>query len=102
MNLLVESRKQELADLCRRLKVRRLALFGSSLTPQFDEATSDLDFLVDFQPLAAGEYSRNYFSLLEGLEALFGKPVDLVEAPAVRNPYIQQEIAATQEILYAT
>jgi hypothetical protein len=102
MNLLVQSRKEELAELCRRFKVRRLALFGSSLTAQFDEATSDLDFLVDFQSSAAAEYSRNYFGLLEGLEALFGRRVDLVEAQAVRNPYVQREIAATQEILYAT
>ncbi|PYX95689.1 MAG: hypothetical protein DMG63_18520 [Acidobacteria bacterium] len=42
------------APLCRRFRVRRLALFGSSLSSEFDPGRSDLDFVVEFQPLASG------------------------------------------------
>jgi hypothetical protein len=102
MNALVEPRRKQLDELCRRFRVRRLALFGSYVTSQFDPATSDLDFLVDFQPLPTGEHSKSYFGLLAELEALFGKAVDLVEADAIRNPYVKQEIDRTQEIVYAS
>jgi uncharacterized protein len=102
MNSLIQQRSKELADLCRRFRVRRLALFGSSLTPQFNAERSDLDFLVEFESLSAGEYARTYFGLLEALESLFERRVDLVEAGAVRNPYVRQEIEANQETLYAT
>ena len=43
-----------LADLCRRHRVQRLELFGSAATGQDDPARSDLDFLVEFEPLADG------------------------------------------------
>jgi len=36
--------------LCRRYGVRKLELFGSATDGAFDPRTSDLDFLVDFDP----------------------------------------------------
>jgi hypothetical protein len=42
-----------------------------------------------------------YFGLLEALKQLYGRPMDLIEAGSVRNPYIRQEIEATQETVYA-
>ena len=100
MNEVILNRRSELAELCRKFHVRRLSLFGSSLTHEFDQARSDLDFIVEFQPLAAGEHSRAYFGLSEALQKLFGRPVDLVEHDAVRNPFIRQEIDRTQQIVY--
>jgi hypothetical protein len=48
---------------------------------------SDMDFLVEFDPLPPGGYADAYFGLLESLEALCGSPVDLVVASAIRNPF---------------
>ena len=42
-----------------------------------------------------------YFGLKEALEELFGRPVDLVEAGAVRNPYLKASIEQSRENLYA-
>ena len=39
--------------------------------------------------------------LKEALEDLFGRPVDLVEATAVRNPYLRADIERSRELLYA-
>jgi uncharacterized protein len=94
-------KREQIAELCRRHQVRRLALFGSAARQDFDPKRSDLDFLVEFQPLAPGTYARTYFGLLEALQQLFGRRVDLVEAGSVRNPYIRQEIETWQETLYA-
>jgi hypothetical protein len=92
---------QQLAELCRRHRVRRLALFGSAVREDFDPRRSDLDFLVEFEALPPGTYADAYFGLLEGLGRLYGRRVDLVEAGSVRNPYMRLEIEARQETVYA-
>lgn len=97
----VEEKRAEIAELCRRYRVRRLALFGSALRDDFDPLRSDLDFVVEFEPLPAGAYADTYFGLSTALEQLFERPIDLVESGSVRNPYIQREIEAQQETLYA-
>jgi predicted nucleotidyltransferase len=96
-----ERHRTELAALCRRFGVRRLEVFGSVATGGFQSTTSDLDFLVEFErPLGPG-YADRYFGLLEALEALFGRPVDLVVASAIKNPYFRESIDKTRVLLYA-
>jgi len=95
-----EEKRDQLAKLCRQHRVRRLALFGSALREDFDPQRSDLDFLVEFQPLPLGEHASTYFALLQALAELFARPIDLIEAGSVRNPYLRQAIEARQETLY--
>jgi uncharacterized protein len=64
-------------------------------------STSDLDFLVEFEPLAEPAYAQAYFSLKEGLEALFHRPVDLVTLPALRNPYLRSRVLVERQAVYA-
>jgi hypothetical protein len=97
----VSLKHEQLAELCRRHRVRRLALFGSAQREDFDPVRSDLDFLVEFEALPPGVYAHTYFGLLEALKQLYGRPVDLLEAGSVRNPYIRQEIEATQVTVYS-
>ncbi|HKI01903.1 MAG TPA: nucleotidyltransferase domain-containing protein [Thermoanaerobaculia bacterium] len=101
MQRIIAERRQDLADLCRRFGVRRLELFGSATGKGFDPDASDVDFLVDFHPVPHGVLADNYLGLLEALEALFGKPVDLVMIAAVRNPYFLQGIEPSRTLLYA-
>jgi predicted nucleotidyltransferase len=91
----------EVESLCRRYRVRRLELFGSAATGRFQPGKSDLDFLVEFEPLPAGTYADTYFGLMEAFEELFGRPVDLVVAAAIRNPYFRQSVERTRQLLYA-
>jgi len=101
MNQQVEQKREQIAAICREYHVRRLALFGSALRDDFDPSRSDLDLVVEFEPLASGTYASTYFGLIEALERLFDQRVDLVEAGSVRNPYFRQEIELHQEPLYA-
>ncbi len=97
----VAARRRELEDLCRRFGVRRLDLFGSAARGDFDPARSDLDFLVEFDRDAPGAMSfATYFDLKDALEALFGRSVDLVEAGAIRNPYLRESISRSQESIF--
>ena len=86
----ISSHREELEQLCRRFHVRRLDLFGSASSDDFNPARSDLDFLVEFEPEASS--FDIYFGLKESLEALFGRSVDLVESSAIRNPYFKASV----------
>jgi len=99
-SVLAESRA-EVEKLCRKFHVRRLEIFGSALGKSFDCATSDLDFLVEFESLPAGEYSTAFFAFKEAMERLFGLPVDLVIPSAIRNPYFRQSVEQSKALLYA-
>ncbi len=101
MRRAIAERSERLADLCCRYGVQRLDLFGSATRTDFDKMRSDIDLLVQFEkesPL--GAFDR-YMCLKEELEALFGRQVDLVEANALRNPYVKAEIMRHRELLFA-
>jgi len=98
----VDQKREELGQICRQYRVRRLELFGSAAGEGFRPQESDVDFLVEFLPLQPGQFADAYFGLLEALERLFASPVDLVMAEAVRNPYFMESIARTRRLVYAT
>jgi predicted nucleotidyltransferase len=97
----IEVHRAELVELCRRHHVLRLSVFGSAARDDFDPERSDLDFLVDFVPLPTGEYADAFFGLLESLQSLFGRPIDLVVDSAIRNPYFRRSVDQTKASLYA-
>jgi predicted nucleotidyltransferase len=98
----IAEHRDELARLCQQFRVRRLEVFGSAATGDgFDPQTSDLDFLVEYQELEPDRYARAYFGLLEGLQELFGRPVDLIMTRAIRNKYFLQGIASSRTTVYA-
>ena len=97
----LEEHRAEQAQLCLRHRVVRLSLFGSATRDDFDAERSDFDFLVDFEVLPRGQYADAYFGLLESLERLLGRPVDLVVASAIKNPYFRQSVDQTKLLLYA-
>lgn len=100
MHPVVESKRDEIAALCRRLGVRRLDVFGSATGGDFDVEHSDVDVLVEFDPGVGGGI-RTYFALKDGLELILGRPVDVVSARAIRNPYVEAQVLANRERIYA-
>lgn len=97
----IEAKQAVVAALCQRHRVRQLSVFGSAVRGDFDPETSDIDFLVEFETMPPVAYADAYFGLKEGLEELFGRPVDLVTAESVVNPYLGASIAARSETVYA-
>lgn len=90
-----------MAALCRRFGVRRLVVFGSAVSGGFDPVRSDVDFLVELEPPAGMGRFDAYFGLKEELEALLGRPVDLVDPSALENPYFASVVESTRFELYA-
>lgn len=102
MNETIENKRDEIEKLCKKYKVHYLELFGSAATKdKFVYEKSDFDFVVDFLPLNEGEYADTYFGLLEELESLLGRHVDLVMIKAVTNPYLLESINMHKELLFA-
>lgn len=100
MHELIEAKRTRIEELCRRLDVRRLDLFGSATGDSFD-ATSDVDVLVEFDVRPGFDYFGTFFELKEGLEEILDRPVDLVSVTSIRNPYFRQTVMRTREQLYA-
>lgn len=96
----VAERSPELKRLCLRYGVRRLGLFDSAATGRSNSQASDLDFVVEFRTMESRGYADAYFGLLESLESLFGKPIDLVVGSAIRNPYFLQSVESTRVPIY--
>ena len=101
MNLLIEQKHDDLNRLCERFKVQQLELFGSAAQGEFDPATSDLDFLVEFKNLEPSDHFDSYFGLIESLEALFQRRIDLVESGAMHNPYFIRRVNESRTSIYA-
>jgi uncharacterized protein len=97
---IVASRLDAIAALARKHGVRRLFLFGSGLSNDFDQQRSDLDFLVEFEAKSPIDHANGYFGLMEDLEKLLGRPVDLIEPGPISNPYFREEVERTRRALY--
>ena len=87
----------ELAALCARHGVRRLAFFGAVLRDDFGP-DSDIDILVEFEPSAR----VTYFTLarLESdLGGLLGRRAD-VHLPRSLHPYLRDKVLSQAEESY--
>jgi len=89
----------EIAELCRRLKVSRLDIFGSATADDFGPE-SDVDVLVCFERDGGGLFNR-YFDLKEGLEKLFARSVDVVTEKSIKNPYFLAGVERSRKNVYA-
>ncbi len=96
----IHDRLNEIIVLCKLHRVSSIALFGSAANETMNEH-SDIDLLVDFsEDIEVLEYADNYFSLLEKLETLLGKRVDLVARKSLTNPVLIDEINRSKVALY--
>lgn len=85
---------------CKELGVKRLSVFGSVLSSDFN-AQSDIDFLLDFkETLSIEEYTNNYFTLHHFLQNLFNRNVDVITENSLNNPYFIQKINKTKQVVY--
>ena len=91
--------RDRIIEYCRKWKITEFALFGSVLREDF-RPDSDVDVLVAFAP-GAGITFDNRVEMLDELSAIFGRPIDLVEKGAIRNPFRRHSILTTKEVVYA-
>ena len=95
-----EAKRTAIASLCQRYGVASLDLFGSGTSNQWRPAESDLDFVVTFRFETGGGLADRYLGLADDLEALFGRPVDLITPASIRNPYFRKRVEASRTRVY--
>jgi predicted nucleotidyltransferase len=95
MTDLITRHRPAFTALCQRFGVRRLGVFGSVLHEDFDAGRSDVDLTVEFAPTEALSPWRQYFDFKAELEALFRRPVDLVELSAMPDSRLKRLIERT-------
>ncbi len=91
--------QKKIGDFCLKWKITEMALFGSVLSDYF-HPDSDVDVLVSFKD-DAGWGLFDFVDMIDELQAIFGRKVDLVEKDSVRNPFRRQTILADNEVIYA-
>ncbi len=102
MHPLLAAKQERIRELCQEFGVSRLEVFGSAARGNdFDPARSDVDLLVRFGTEAGVASWGPYFELRDRLAEVLGRPVDLVEDGAIRNPYLEAAIAHDRHVLYA-
>jgi hypothetical protein len=78
-------------------------VFGSAArATDFDEASSDVDFLVEFEAAARKPWMGEHQDLQAALADLLERPVDLVSAAPSGNPYIDRTINEDRTLIYAS
>ncbi len=98
----IADRREHLAELCRCHGVIRLEVFGSAARGEdFDPMTSDADFVVEFGLLDGRAQLKQYFDFAEALSDALGRPVDLIESGAIRNPHLRTAIDRSRELVFA-
>ena len=99
MSVQIAVDRERIAEFCRQHGIRRLALFGSVLRPDF-RAESDVDVLVEFIPAE----TPGFFGLARmerELSALFaGRKVDL-RTPEDLSRYFRNDVLQQAEVQYA-
>ncbi|MEJ2672393.1 MAG: nucleotidyltransferase family protein [Deltaproteobacteria bacterium] len=89
--------KERIAEFCRKHHIRRLAVFGSILRPDFRD-DSDIDVLVEFEPDHVPGLA--FFAMEEELSEILGRKVDL-NTPQFLSKYFRDKVLKEAVVQYA-
>jgi predicted nucleotidyltransferase len=91
--------KAQIEDFCRRWKIAEFSIFGSALRDDFSPK-SDIDVLISFEPDIPWSLF-DWVDMIEELQEILGREVDLVEKSGLRNPFRRREILHNRKVIYA-
>jgi uncharacterized protein len=101
----IAERLEDIKRICREHGVKRLEIFGSAARgDDFDPATSDADFIVDFYDWHRKPWIGDYFDFEKALASLLGRKVDLLSLGSLdemRNRFRKRSIERDRELVYA-
>ena len=89
--------KEKIAAFCRRHHIKKLAIFGSALRPDFRE-DSDIDVLVEFEPGHIPGLA--FFTMQDELSEIMGRKVDLNTSQCLSR-YFRDKVLQEAVVQYA-
>jgi uncharacterized protein len=99
MNLDLPSIQPAIQKWCKAWRVKECSIFGSAIREDFSPV-SDVDVLVEYLPGTSWS-DEDAQRILEQLERIVGRRVDLVEKRLLRNPFIRYDVLSSRRVLYA-
>ena len=92
MQKTIENKIPQIITLFKKYKVKEAYIFGSATNESFNK-DSDVDFLYAFEDnLDYETYANNYIILINELENILKRQVDLVAKKTLKNPYLIKSI----------
>lgn len=96
---LIEININRITEICRKYNVKNLYVFGSILTPFFNEK-SDIDLLVNFNNEKIRDPFNNFFDFIYELQDLLGRKIDLIDESAIINKTFRNNLIANRKLIY--
>jgi predicted nucleotidyltransferase len=75
-------------------------VFGSVITERFNPLTSDIDLIVELQPMSPNEFGGTLLKLWDALDILFERKVDLLTDQPIKNIIFKRVVERTKQLIY--
>jgi hypothetical protein len=100
INSLIKNKEKAFAEICRSHDVDTLYAFGSSITLNFNEKSSDIEVIVQLAIKDPADRGEALLSLWNQLELFLERKVDLLTEDSLKNPYLKANINRTKKLIY--
>ncbi|MFM6129795.1 MAG: nucleotidyltransferase family protein [Sphaerospermopsis kisseleviana] len=102
MSILIDEKREEIAEACQRYGIEPLFIFGSAFREVFRHGDSNIDLLVEFGPIDISKKFHAYLEACAAFSKILQAEVDLVISGAVKNKVIASGIDRTKKLIYGT
>jgi len=100
MHKIISGNLDSIVQICEKYDVSRLYVFGSVVNERFSDENSDLDILVELEPMPVIDRGEKLIQLWDELEILFNRKVDLLTDQPIRNQYFKAQVEKTKQLIY--
>jgi uncharacterized protein len=100
MHKIISENLDNIVQICEKYNVTRLYVYGSVVTEKFSDESSDLDLLVELEPMPVIDRGEKLIQFWDELENLFHRKVDLLTDQPIKNQYFKAQVEKTKKLIY--
>jgi predicted nucleotidyltransferase len=96
----IQLKLAEFLKLCKSHNVKNIYAFGSAVTEDFNDESSEIDLLIEIDSEDPIERGENLMKIWDKVEDFFQRKVDLLTNSSIKNPIPRNNIDRTKILLY--
>jgi predicted nucleotidyltransferase len=96
----IQLKLAEFLTLCKSHNVKNIYAFGSAVTEDFNDESSEIDLLIEIDSEDPIERGENLMKIWDKVEDFFQRKVDLLTNSSIKNPIPRNNIDRTKILLY--
>jgi uncharacterized protein len=100
MHTIISENLDTIVQIFEKYNVSRLYVFGSVVTERFSDKSSDVDLLVELEPMPFIERGEKLLQFWDEVETLFQRKVDLLTDQPIKNQYFKAQVEKTKKLIY--